>query len=153
MPSEIHVVIPADPTREQLSALASDLLDRRDSILDAWRAAGEDTSSERNIASSLSRAQFNDHIPSVLECFAHTIQEAPGEDDPRSAELQRERVCDHGLQRWQQGYQLRELIREWGHLQIAVANELERYAASHPGLTASVMPTARRVWCSCVPMA
>jgi signal transduction histidine kinase len=50
------------------------------------------------------------------------------------------------LQRWQQGYQLRELIREWGHLQICVADELERYAASHPDLEPSVMPTARRAW-------
>ena len=50
------------------------------------------------------------------------------------------------MQRWQQGYQLRELIREWGHLQICVADELERYAASHPDLEPSVMPTARRAW-------
>ena len=55
-------------------------------------------------------------------------------------------MCEHGLQRWQQGYQLRELIREWGHLQISVADELERYAASHPDLEPSVMPTARRAW-------
>jgi signal transduction histidine kinase len=62
-------------------------------------------------------------------------------DDERVA-----RVCEHGLQRWQQGYQLRELIREWGHLQIAVSDELEHYAAEHPELESSVMPTARRAW-------
>jgi signal transduction histidine kinase len=50
------------------------------------------------------------------------------------------------LQRWQQGYQLRELVREWGFLQISVADELERYASDHPDLDPSVMPAARRAW-------
>jgi signal transduction histidine kinase len=136
--STIHVVIPADPAREQLSALAAEMLERRDAILEAWRAAG--AAPEGNIASSLSRAQFNDHIPAVLDCWANTIQELPC--GPNSdAE-----VCDHGLQRWQQGYQLRELIREWGHLQMCFGEELERYAAGHPSLEPTVMPTARRVW-------
>jgi signal transduction histidine kinase len=142
---DIHVVIPADPAREQLSALASEMLERRDAILAAWRAAGE-AAPERNIASSLSRAQFNDHIPAVLDCWAHTIQEVPCEQDPVAEQIQTEKVCDHGLQRWQQGYQLRELIREWGHLQICVGEELERYAATHPSLETDVMPTARRAW-------
>ena len=143
--NDIHVVIPANPAIEQLSGLASELFKRRDAILEAWRAAGE-TEPERNVASSLSRAQFNDHIPAVLDCLAHTIQTGPVDQDPRAEQIQTEKVCEHGLQRWQQGYQLRELIREWGHLQIAVADELERYAATHPSLEPSVMPTARRAW-------
>lgn len=142
---DIHVVIPPNPKVEQLSALASELLERRDIILKAWRAAGE-LAPERSPASSLSRAQFNDHIPAVLDCLAHTIQALPAEDDPRAGQSQAERVCEHGLQRWQQGYQLRELIREWGHLQMCVAGELERYEVNHPGLEPSVMPTARQAW-------
>ncbi|HXI14423.1 MAG TPA: HAMP domain-containing sensor histidine kinase [Thermoanaerobaculia bacterium] len=143
----LHVVFPSNPALEQLSALATALLARRDAILVAWRAAGEAAvGPERTIASSLSRAQFNDHIPAVLDCFGHTIQEVPGDLDPNLERLQTERVCEHGLQRWQQGYQLRELIREWGYLQICVADELERYAAAHPSLEPSVMPTARRAW-------
>ena len=142
---DIHDAIPANPAIEQLSALASGLLERRDAILEAWRAAGE-PEPERTVAASLSRAQFNDHIPAVLDCLAHTIQAWPVEHDPLAEQIQTEKVCEHGLQRWQQGYQLRELIREWGHLQIAVADELERYAATHPSLESSVMPTARRAW-------
>ncbi|HVS32439.1 MAG TPA: HAMP domain-containing sensor histidine kinase, partial [Thermoanaerobaculia bacterium] len=143
--SSIHVVIPANPAMEQLSALATELLERREAILSAWRASGE-AGAEGTVASSLSRAQFNDHIPAVLESFAHTIQEWPGQQDLSAAEVQASGVFDHGLQRWQQGYQLRELIREWGHLQMTVAEELERYAASHRDLEPSVMPTARRAW-------
>lgn len=143
--NEIHVVIPSNPAREQLSALASELLQRRDVILEAWRAAG-DADPECKIASSLSRGQFNDHIPAVLDCFGHTIQEWPGVEDLAVNELQTLKVCEHGMQRWQQGYQLRELVREWGFLQICVADELERFASEHPLLEPSVMPTARRKW-------
>jgi signal transduction histidine kinase len=129
----------ANRAREQQVLLASALLARRDAILDAWRAAGE-VAGECSVASSLSRVQFNDHIPAVLDCLAHTIQGLPGPLD------QSERVCEHGLQRWQQGYPLRDLIREWGQLQVCVADELERYAAAHPSLEPGVMPAARRAW-------
>lgn len=142
---EIHVVMPANPAVEQLSALASELLARREVILQTWREAGE-SAAGHSLASSLSRAQFNDHIPAVLDCLSHTIQTFPFEQSAVAGVIETERVCDHGLQRWQQGYQLRELIREWGHLQICVADELERYAAAHRDLEPGVMPTARRAW-------
>ena len=135
----------ASRAREQLSEIAAELLARRDAILEAWRAAGE-PGAERGIAASLSRAQFNDHVPAVLDCLAHTIEAWPDEQTAAAGQIQSQRVCDHGLQRWQQGYQLRELIREWGHLQISVADELERYAASHPDLEPGVMPTVRHAW-------
>lgn len=135
----------ASRAKEQLSAIASELLARRDAILEAWRAAG-DPAAERGIASSLSRAQFNDHVPAILDCLAHTIEAWPDEQTAAAGQIQSQRVCDHGLQRWQQGYQLRELIREWGHLQISVADELERYAGNHPDLEPSVMPTVRHAW-------
>jgi len=137
------VAIPA--AAAQLDALASELLRRREAILDEWRNSG-DPAAPHGIESSLSRAQFNDHIPAVLDCLAHTIRAWPGEQDPAGARMQTARVCDHGMQRWQQGYQLREVVREWGNLQMCVAEELERYAASHPDLDPGVMPTARRAW-------
>lgn len=138
-------VVPAERAKRQMALLASSLLARRDTILDAWRAAG-DASGECSIASSLSRVQFNDHIPAVLDCLAHTIEALPGEQNATFSELQSGRVCEHGLQRWQQGYPLRDLIREWGHLQMSVAEELERFAAKHPDLEPVVMPAARRAW-------
>ena len=42
--------------------------------------------------------------------------------------------------------QLREVTREWGKLQLCLADELESYASSHPAIEPSVVPTARRVW-------
>jgi signal transduction histidine kinase len=129
---------------EQFDGLAAELLERREAILDAWRAAGD--AGPGSIASSLSRAQFNDHIPAVLDCLASKLRSWPDEQDGEAVKVQADRVCEHGLQRWQQGYPLRELIAEWGYLQVCVVDELERYAAEHPSLDPSVMPAARRAW-------
>jgi signal transduction histidine kinase len=143
--SDLHLVIKANDAAAQLNELATELLERRESILDAWRAAG-DAGPGGSVASSLSRAQFNDHIPAVLDCLASTLRAWPEAQDADAVEQQAARVCEHGLQRWQQGYPLRELIAEWGYLQVCVVDELERYAAEHPSLDATVMPAARRAW-------
>ena len=142
---DIHVVFAANPAREQLSALAAYLLEHRDAILDAWRAYG-DVVPGRNIAASLSRAQFNDHIPVVLDSLSQSLRSWPEETSNVAAQREADKVADHGVQRWQQGYSLAEVLREWGYLQMCVAAELERYASEHPSLEPSVMPTARRIW-------
>jgi signal transduction histidine kinase len=145
--TNVKAVTTSSSTAAQLNDLAEELLARRGAILDAWRSAGEG-SPEQSVASSLSGIQFNDHIPAVLDCLADTIRAWPHRHSPDGAQKDAEGdiVCEHGLQRWQQGYQLREVIREWGHLQMCVADELERYAAAHPSLEPAVMPTARRAW-------
>lgn len=142
---DIHVEFPANPAKEQLSALAADLLSRRDAILDAWRSYG-DTEPGRNIAASLSRAQFNDHIPAVLDSLSNSLRAWPEVPGAVAESQEADKVADHGVQRWQQGYSLSEVLREWGYLQMCVGAELERYAADHPSLESSVMPNARRIW-------
>lgn len=139
-------MFPANPAREQLSALAAELLARREAILDAWRAYGEVVPGQKSVGASLSRAQFNDHIPALLDSLSHSLQVWPEVPSARADEAEAEKVADHGVQRWQQGYSLSEVLREWGYLQMCVAAELERYAAEHPELEPSVMPNARRIW-------
>lgn len=143
--SEVHVVFPANPAREQLSALASYLLEHRDAILNAWRAYG-DAVPGRNISASLSRAQFNDHIPAVLDSLSESLRSWPNETSVAAAQIEAEKIDDHGVQRWQQGYSLSEVLREWGYLQMCVGAELERYASEHSSLDPNVMPNARRIW-------
>lgn len=129
--------------REQLNALAVHFAGRHDAILKRWRTATENAP-ELTVASSLTRLQFNDHIPGVLDAFAVRLRTWPGEERSRDQKNEKEQVKQHGLQRWQQGYQLRELTREWANLQVCLMEELEGYAAAHPGLEPQVMPAARR---------
>ena len=129
---------------QALLELARYLAGRHEPIMSAWRKAIRRDPSMTSGA-SLPRSQLNDHIPAVLDAFrARLVAAAAG-----AREAQGEHVQDaaaHGLQRWQQGYDLREVTREWGHFQLCVSDDLERFAASNPDLEREAMPIARRAW-------
>src|SRR5580704_13419369 len=128
---------------EQLAALASHLSTRRAAILQAWREA-VNADRELSAPSSLPRTQFNDHIPELLDAFAKTLHNCSRRERIAATAEQKEDAVSHGLQRWQQGYHLREVTREWGHLQLCLVNELEEYSTAHYDLDPSTMPTAWR---------
>lgn len=88
---------------------------------------------------------LEDHIPDILDDFEAQLQ-AEHELQAIHVELQqRKDAAEHGRHRWQQGYEIRETMREWGHLQSVVARELDRYAADHSDVEAEAMATAREV--------
>ena len=132
----------SEEARAQFAALAAHIVEQRDAILQHWRLAAANAG-ELAIVSSLTRQQFNDHIPGVIAAFSRTLR-APHVVNKHALRREKEQVTEHGLQRWQQGYQLHELACEWGYLQICLMEELESYAAAHAALDPLVMPTARR---------
>lgn len=133
-----------DELVEQLKKLALHLEERREAILQAWEKAVEEDP-QLKTASSLSFSHFRDLMPKVLENFEDRLK-STGLDESALGAEERDRVIDHGLHRWQQGFSLHELILEWKHLQLAVQAELDRYALTHPRLQPEFMITARRLW-------
>jgi signal transduction histidine kinase len=126
-----------------LKRLSAWLGARRDAILTAWRHA-VDADPDLTTASTTSRAQFVDHIPAVLDAFEWRLAaDLPGER-ARAREEQQQSAAEHGLHRWQQGYNQPETMCEWGHLHLCLLNELEGFESSHPGVEAAAMQTARR---------
>jgi signal transduction histidine kinase len=130
-------------TDEQLAALASHLSVRRSAILEAWREA-VNADPELSAPSSLPRTQFNDHIPELLDAFEKSLRICTHQERIATTEEEKEDAAGHGLQRWQQGYHLREVTRDWGHLQLCLVSELEEYSTAHDDLEPSTMPTAWR---------
>jgi signal transduction histidine kinase len=130
---------------EQLSALAEHLDARRDALLQAWRKA-IDRDPRMTTGASLPRTQLNDHIPGLLEAFGRRLRAITRTPRDDRADADNQDAAAHGLQRWQQGYDLREVTREWGCLQLCLLDELERYAAVHPEVELRVMSMARREW-------
>jgi signal transduction histidine kinase len=47
------------------------------------------------------------------------------------------------MHRWQQGYDIREAVREWGHLEVVLMRELEHFAVGQSPLDPEVMSIAR----------
>jgi len=127
---------------EQLNALAAYLHGRRDAILHAWRAAA-DGDPHLTTANSLPESQFNDHVPDVLDALGRRLQVWPNDAASLDAEQTKD-AATHGLQRWHQGYRLREVTREWGHLQLVLSDELERYAIGQTQRSFDAMSIARR---------
>lgn len=132
-------------THAQMAELAAHLANKRKLILKHWRKATEDSPGV-TIASSLTRVQFNDHIPGVLDAYHRMLLAWPAAASARSQQDEKKQIIEHGLQRWQQGYQLRDLTREWGHLHMSVMEELDHYAMANPALETSVITGARHAW-------
>lgn len=133
--------------RKQLQALSNHLREHRDELLERWREAVR-ADPELTTNSSLSRPALDDHIPKVLQDFEHRLRAEHALEAAHVEIEQRQDAARHGMHRWQQGYDIRETMREWGHLQSIVLGALDRYAADHPGLESGVMPLARRCLCS-----
>jgi signal transduction histidine kinase len=118
---------------------------RRDAILQAWLTA-VDRDPQMMTGASLPKVQLADHVPQLLEAFTDKLLVLAGMQPRASVAKHTDDAAAHGLQRWQQGYDLREVTREWARLQMCMADELERYVAAHPELERTVMPKARRAW-------
>ena len=131
-----------DPVNTQCIELARDLREARDELLRAWRHSVEEDPGLRS-ASAISSAQFTDNIPKVLDAFELSLLADDAHWESRATLEQREGASEHGLQRWQQGYDLRETMREWAHLHRCILAYLEDYGAGHPEIEPQVMRRAR----------
>jgi two-component sensor histidine kinase len=129
---------------DQLNSLADHLAAARAGILRAWHDAVA-ADPQLTTASTITRAQFNDHIPQVLDSFEHRLRAHDPAASRQARVEQHENAAEHGLHRWQQGYDQGETMREWGHLHLCVLRELDRYEREHPELEDSVMAMARMI--------
>src|SRR5689334_10594773 len=96
----------------QLAELAAHLGQRQLAILQAWREAIE-RDPQLTTASALPRKQLNDHIPHVLDAFGRALRARGAREHVEAKQESRDDAAAHGLHRWQQGYHLREVAREW----------------------------------------
>lgn len=133
--------------QQHLDALSAHLRQRRGELLQLWRQAVR-RDPELTTKSSLSRLALDDHIPRILEAFERRLRAEHALDAVQVDMAQRKDAAEHGMHRWQQGYDIRESMREWGHLHAIVLDELERYAAGHAMVDSTAMSRARSVLAS-----
>jgi signal transduction histidine kinase len=126
----------------ELAALGQFLHERQAALLEAWRALlrGDPAMTSSRV---LTGPEINDHMPMLLALYGRRLagmaEAYDGQAVPHGGEA-------HGLHRWQQGYDLREVSNELGRLNECMVAELEAYAAARPQLSAGVMAEARRRW-------
>jgi signal transduction histidine kinase len=134
-----------EDVQEELAALAQHLNGRREAILEAWQQAVK-RDPKVTTGDSLPRVQLLDHIPSLLATFERALHAPVDSAAEAVQEAGQEPAAAHGLQRWRQGYDLREVTRELGKLNECVIAELDAYTAAHVGISHAAIAAARRVW-------
>lgn len=118
-------------TPPSLAAFSDYLATRREKILEAWREASL-SDPILTTGAALTRDQFRDHIPQVLDALELKLRSRPGGARSAAADEEiKQEEAKHGLQRWQQGFRLEELMREWGILHLCLERELEEYATTN----------------------
>ena len=120
--------------------LAEHVRARTPALIATWRAAVV-ADPLLTTGDSLPRGQLEDHLPGWLAAYADILAVPPGRHTTSAAEADAAEA--HGLQRWQQGYDLHEVTREWGWLHRCLVAAIEDFAAAHPELAGTVLAEAR----------
>ena len=131
--------------RDRLSAFGKRLAERRADILANW-AAKVDADPKLLTGASLPLAQLHDHLTALLEDFEARLGIVGKAARQAAEDVQAGDAAAHGLHRWQQGFDLAEVVRELGRLNETVVAEIDRCAAEPllegPDLSSEV----HRIW-------
>jgi signal transduction histidine kinase len=128
--------------QSDLAALGTHLKSRREAILSVWRGTVQRDPALKS-GDSLPRVQLIDHLPGILEAF-ETVLTAPTATELTGAAVKP--AAAHGLQRWRQGYDLREVTRELGKLNDCMVAEMDAFGLANPEMSAMAMAVAHRLW-------
>jgi signal transduction histidine kinase len=132
-----------DDLADGVGAIADHLSSRREAVLAAWADAAR-RDPELTAPVALSRAQFFDHIPQMLDALVRKLRASYLREVLEAQQDEIENAEGHGIQRWQQGYNEGEVMREWISLNACIADELEAFGLSHPDVDRRAMSLAWR---------
>lgn len=118
-------------TQENLCRLADHLLQNRTKLIDDWRdrAMHDELLPTLN---TLGRKEFLDHIPHVLDVLDQQMRSYHDASLPELAEKKEEKMEIHGLSRWQQGFSVTEVVRDWNHLRCAILDAISTAVEANP---------------------
>ena len=115
-----------EPSPEQLivgCSLSDFLADRRQRIVAEWMAS---VRSDWDVpaADELTLAQLKDHIPQILDDLSRTLEDAFSQEIKDRAAW---RAATHGHGRWEQCYDIAQLIREIGDLRTVLLYHMAEF--------------------------
>jgi signal transduction histidine kinase len=134
-----------DNVQLELAEIAGYLAGRREAVLQAWQLVIK-RDPTLSTGDSLPRIQLLDHVPSMLATFERALQSAAGTSTAAVDATGQQPAAAHGLQRWRQGYDLREVTRELGKLNECVVAELDAYTEINAEISHAAIAAARRIW-------
>ena len=130
---------------DRLSAFGKRLAERRADILASW-AAKVDADPKLLTGASLPLAQLHDHLTALLEDFEARLGIVGKAARQAAEDVQAGDAAAHGLHRWQQGFDLAEVVRELGRLNETVVAEIDRCAAEPQLQGHDLSSEVHRIW-------
>ncbi|WP_018621581.1 sensor histidine kinase [Spirosoma luteum] len=117
---------------QPLSAITAYLFAQRETILNRWRTVcQEDATLAKGL--TLSREEFNDLLPLILDMLeARLLEKTPQADPALTAQA-------HGLHRWQKSFTLIDTMREVSYLTQILYSELKRFQTLFPQTDAQLL--------------
>lgn len=112
----------------QVAVCSKFLLIRREAMLNRWR---ERCAQDQHLTSksTFSREEFNDQMPVLLDILHQRLNDETPTYDPLLA------ANEHGLHRWQSGYELPDLILELEHLFAILHEEVLTFQQSQENIS------------------
>jgi len=123
-------IAPLEPSSKKSigDQLAAFISERHERILLDWEKAVRRDQTVPS-AEKLTHRQLTDHIPELLTSLSLTLSEAY---DQKLAGDVTYTAAMHGQIRWQQDYDVTELLREIGHLRTALIHQLSEFQMLRP---------------------
>jgi signal transduction histidine kinase len=131
--------------REELALFADHLQSRRPEILRAWELAVS-ADPELFVAAALSRVEFLDHVPALLDTFEGELREFHLVGESLKIRDFHRSAAGHGIKRWQQSYGLPQLVRELGRLNECLVNEINGYTRIERLVSHESISAVRQIW-------
>jgi signal transduction histidine kinase len=125
--------------------LADHIAQRRDELVRSWQRAVQ-RDPQLTEGDSLPRSELIDHIPALLAAFERSLRQAATQGTDPAHVHGEAAAAAHGLQRWKQGYNLREVARELGKLNECVVSELSTYLSCHADFSVEALSRAQTIW-------
>jgi hypothetical protein len=108
-------------------SLSNFLSDRRQQILSEWIVSVR-CDNAVPAADALSLNQLNDHVPQILDDLNQTLCDA---FNPQIKERAAWSAANHGYLRWQQHYDISQLIREFASLRTVLIYHVAEFHDGH----------------------
>ncbi|NIJ52731.1 sensor histidine kinase [Dyadobacter arcticus] len=127
-----HINMPKPKTQDRFEDIVGFLRTKREALLNNWREA---CAQDKRLSSkaSFSREEFNDQVPVLLNIMEQRLLSEPETIDVI------EIANEHGLHRWQSGYELHELVIEFEHLFKILLDQVHKYADDNPKLDSKII--------------
>src|SRR3954447_9028214 len=127
-------------TDELTLELAAFLCARQESIIAEWLEA---VHRDEHIpaSESITAHQLRDHLPMMFNDLADTLR---SDVDPEDEIAGHENAITHGHHRWEQGYQLEEVLRELARVRVILLEHILRFEEQQPEFRGEVRRIALR---------